>query len=280
MASLDKIKQRMKTIDSTSKITKAMELVATAKLKRARENFEKAKEYQNFFQKTINNAFGNFKSKNKAFVETKGNCLWILLSSDLGLCGGYNINAFRFFLKEWNKNDQVIVIGQKGLTICRSFNIKYIEGYGQIINEFDFTLARAIIDKALEIYQNTTSLTKIKLVATKFINNASFEPEIINLLPFAKFGEPEKKMGKKAILKFEPDQETIAFKTLPIYLSYVLYGKVLEAKLIEQSSRRLAMESATKNAKEIIDDLKIEYNRQRQANITQEISEIIGGANS
>ena len=282
MASLDKIKQRMRTIDSTSKITKAMELVATAKLKRAKDNFDKIKTYQNHFYQTISDAVAGFKSKDKMFQETKGGRLWILLSSDLGLCGGYNINAFRLFLKHYNKNDRLIVVGQKGISLSRSFKIKYDEGFSQIINDFDFPLANAIIDKVLTIYKTNDSLSSIKLIATKFINNASFEPEIINLLPFV-FPQKQKTDSSskpKSVQKFEPEQEQVITATTPLYLAYVLYGKILEAKLIEQSSRRLAMESATKNAKEITAELKIEYNRQRQANITQEISEIIAGANS
>ena len=282
MASLDKIKQRMRTIDSTSKITKAMELVATAKLKRARENFDQVKVYQDHFYQTITDALNNFKSKDKMFNESKGSCLWILLSSDLGLCGGYNINAFRLLHKNYSKGDKLIVIGQKGISISRSFRIKYDEGFSQIINDFDFPLANAIINKTLEIYHSNSSLTKIKLVASKFINNASFVPEVIDLLPYVNFEPKEKTTSKKIkqVQKFEPDQEEVVNSTIPLYLAYVLYGKVLEAKLIEQSSRRLAMESATKNANEITADLKIEFNRQRQANITQEISEIIAGANS
>ena len=278
MPSLDKIKQRMKTIQSTSKITKAMELVATAKLKKAMDNFNNVSSYYNDLLLNVNEIIKNYNvSSNKFFTSQKGKTIWIVLTSDLGLCGGYNINNIRKLLEEHKLNDLLFIIGQKGKSICNSYDLKITKSLVQVINEFTFFNAQGIIGKVLRLFKEDEKITSIKLVASKFINNITFQQEITTLLPIKQQETNNKKLNR--LKDFEPNQEEVIKTTIPIFLSLILYNKVLEANLIEQSSRRLAMESATNNAKDILEDLKIKYNRLRQANITQEISEIIAGTN-
>ena len=284
MPTLDKIKNRISSIKSTSKITKAMELVATAKIKKARENFDKTSSY---YQEVINNVVDIAdkikRTKSKFLIKQDGKTIWIVLSSDLGLCGGYNIKNFKELKAQYKAGDAILAVGLKAQSLSRTNNIEFEQGYSQIIGSFTVDNAQNIVDDAVKLFTDKDSnFTSIKLIASQFINNVTFEPETINLIPISvdNLESTKEKIKSSAPTKFEQEPDEIVSKIAPMFMVYSLYAKVQEAKLIEQASRRLAMEAATKNAKELLDDLKIQYNQKRQANITQEISEIIAGSNS
>ncbi len=284
MPTLDKIKTRISSVKSTSKITKAMELVATAKIRRARENFDKTQSYYQILIDNVADIADKIEEKKTRYLSQEpGNTIWIILSSDLGLCGGYNSNNVKMLKEHYKKGDAILAIGLKAQSLLRTQNLNFEHGYSQIVNHFSTQDAIKVVDDALNLFNQNKGYSSIKLIASKFINNATFEPESINLIPILQENlqtSQREKETVKTITTFEQSPQKIIDSVVPMFLTYSLFAKVSEAKLIEQASRRIAMEAATKNANELLDDLKIQYNQQRQANITQEISEIIAGSNT
>lgn len=285
MAELQKISSRIKSIKTTRKITKAMELVATSKLRKAKEIFFANKEY---FQ-TVLNLFEDIAEKidknllkNQITFDKKNtseSILYVVINSDLGLCGAYNSNIAKEIKKIINQEDKIFVIGTKGF----SFLSKYKK---QIINqndikeiEINFDKTKKISEKIFALFK-TGNYKKISIVYTKYINSLSYEPNFIQALPIEKkSGKIKEKNNHTSIdFEFEPDPMTVFKIALPLYFDSLIYGSIVESHVSEISSRRIAMENATKNADELNDKLLIEYNRIRQGKITQEITEIIAGS--
>ena len=283
MQSLDLIKKRIKSIEATKKITNAMKLVATTKIKSQLKSFEAVsifcREYYRVFKTLIlrepNLDFLRISSK-----KVQEQDLYILCTSDLGLCGPFNNNICKFLIGMLKPQDKILVFGQKGVSYLKMHHLG-----DQIIKTMRWDLEannyyallplsyEILADYALGKYKN------IKLVYTEFKSTVSTVPKIWNVLPIwpELFGAT-----KEAIVKdwtiFEPSAKEIIKNILPVYVSNLIYGSLVEATLCESSCRRFAMEGATKNATELIDTLKIQYNQARQEAITQEINEIVAGA--
>lgn len=277
MASKLEIKNRIRSVDSTKKITKAMQLVAASKLKKCKSRMEENREYAKYLKETVNSILANLSSNSHPFLsydETK-QPLTIVFSSDMGLCGGYNANAFRLISANLDKKAPIIILGsrgnawlsRRGYNVIMSLHNVDEEGYEDIVN---------VANKALELYTNK-EIGSIQVVYTKYINPVSFEPVCEKLLPVEK-EEEEKKTTQETL--FEPSGEEILDSLIPMYLKSLLYSYWLETKTSEQGSRQNAMETATDNAQELRDELELQYNQARQATITQEITEIVGGANA
>ena len=280
---MNDIKRRMKSVTSTKQITKAMELVATAKLKRSRGRLEKSRPYFETILRSINEVLENSENIRHPFLKKREvkNSLYIIITGDRGLAGGYNSNVCKLLQNsiESKESTKLITIGSRGREYFsrRGFDIAYqITGVSE---KPDSGSARKVGEKAVQMYKDG-EIDEIKLIYTHFKSTISYEPTVLQILP-AKFEESEKVETEEdfpIIIRFEPSPEEVLDYLIPKYINSVIYGAMIESSASENGSRRVAMENATDNAEEMIESLQLMYNRARQASITQEISEIVSGA--
>lgn len=276
MAQKAAIKSRIKSINATKKITGAMELIATVKLQKQRNHMLKNREYIGILKSTIGNILSGEIDADNSFLKLKDNPkkIVIVFVSDLGLCGGYNINLTKLLQKEVNKDDELIVVGTS--------EYKWIKQNYNVINDpissddVTYVELKKLTKRAIEAYKDNL-IGSINVIYTKFINNVSFEPTMERVLP-CNFDDIEKK--KTCELLLEPDANEILNNLIPMYVENNVYSRFLEAKTSEQGSRRFAMQNATDNATELTEELLLAYNQARQASITQEITEIVAGADA
>lgn len=281
---MNDIKRRIKSVTSTKQITKAMELVATAKLKRARKKLEQSKPYYNKIYESIREIVANSKGIRHEFIEKReiNNTLYIVLTGDRGLAGGYNSNVCKLAentIQDKSKT-KIICMGSKGKLYFakRGYKIPY-EMTG-ISETPELSNAQVVGEKAVEMYK-AGEIDEVKLVFTEFISTINYKPMVLDLLPLVLDNEEENEEPEETIIfRYEPSPESVLNYLIPKYIASVIYGATIEAAASEQGSRRVAMESATDNAEEMIDDLNLMYNRARQASITQEITEIVSGADA
>lgn len=281
MQSLDLIRKRIRSIEATKKITNAMKLVATTKIRKQRKIFEAASrfcvEYYKIFQQLV------FQTKDLSFLRVKPNTsdctLYVLISSDLGLCGAYNANVCKFLTSMLKPQDKIIVFGLKG------FNWLKAHRYGnQVIRNLHWDIMDktyfSLLPLGVEIL-NAFAFGKysaIKIIYTQLNSSVKYTPQVWDVLPLKpiKIDKTEQKLIGNTI--FEPEGKEIIIRTIPSFISNLIFGSLVESKVAESYSRRFAMEGATKNASELIEELKVQYNQARQEAITQEINEIISGA--
>lgn len=277
--SLLQTKNRIRSVASTKKITKAMELVATSKLKKAKDlNFkitpykEEVFEIISYCAKNIDDKDYKYFNENKAEKE-----LNIIVTSTLGLCGGYNITIEKYVLNNISKNNDLIVLGAKGITYFTNNGYTLLKKYSELPSlDLKEELSNTLTRIALKEF-DSGNYKKINMIYTKFINSLTFEPERVQLLPLSSIVEVPK-MSKELVL--EPSAHEVLNNLIPFYLTTSIKALLFESMLSEQASRRTAMENATDNASELQDKLLLEYNKSRQASITQEITEISGAANA
>lgn len=257
-----------------------MELVSSSKLRKARERQERAKPYYTTVLENIQNVLsttGNIKHPLLDTREVKTS-LYIILSADRGLAGGYNANIMRLtenMIKEKDINSKIITVGSKARDYFTRRSYDVVKSFLGISEEPQFSDAREIGNIALKLYENK-EIDEINIVYTRFLSTISQEPKVLKLLPSEEVHE-ESTRGK-VLTEFEPSTEEVLDYLIPKYIQSSIYGALIESSTSEQAARRIAMESATDNAEEIIDELQISYNRARQAAITMEISEIVSGA--
>ena len=276
--SLLQTKNRIRSVASTKKITKAMELVATSKLKKAKDLNIKITPYKEEVFEIISYCAKNIDDKDyKYFNENKAEKeLNIIVTSTLGLCGGYNVAIEKYVLNNISKNNDLIVLGAKGITYFTNNGYTLLKKYSELPSlnlkeELSNTLTRIALKEF-----DSGNYKKINMIYTKFINSLTFEPERVQLLPLSSIVEVPK-MSKELVL--EPSAHEVLNNLIPFYLTTSIKALLFESMLSEQASRRTAMENATDNASELQDKLLLEYNKSRQASITQEITEISGAAN-
>ncbi|HAE42670.1 MAG TPA: ATP synthase F1 subunit gamma [Clostridiales bacterium] len=274
------VKRRIKSVTSTMQITKAMELVATAKLKRARKKLEASKPYFETILESISEIIAHTKGFKHPYIDGRkiSNTLFIVITGDRGLAGGYNANVCKLVEEKAKEkeNVKVIAIGTKGRDYFRRKAYEVVESYLGVSENPSLQVAIDISKKIVQMYVSE-EIDEIYLVYTEFISTISYEPKALRLLPVAiKEGQIKSKM----LFRYEPSPESVLEYLVPKYLNSVIYGASIEASASESGSRRIAMESATDNAKDMIEDLQLLYNRARQASITQEISEIVAGADA
>lgn len=274
------LKTEIKSIEKISKITKAMELVATAKLKKVGKRIADSKPYfaevYTIFNEIIRQADESIYLNKDVNRDYK--TVWIVINSNLGLCGGYNININRKVASQIKPDDCVIAIGSKAQSFYKMRNFNVIGLYDQIDINFTYEQARTMATEILSKY-NEKEYEAIKIAYTKFVNNVTFEPTILKILPIDKFDNANQQNSEiKAITEFEPDAKTVLESSVPFYVMAILFSAIVESNVSEQASRRTSMENATNNANNIKDKLTLKYNRNRQATITQEISEIVAGS--
>ena len=276
-ANVKAIRGRIRSVESTMHITKAMQLVASSKLRRATERMEKSR----FFFETMEAALGEFGADLAESVYSEkrdgGETLFVVIAGDRGLAGGYNSNVFRAVREAAGDAPySVLPIGRKALEYFRRREIPFFgEGYASLE---DFSMSEcAAVGRALAEGFRDRRFCSIVLVYTGYVSMLSQTPLTLPLLPLRESAS-EKPSGVRGVTLFEPNEAAVLEAIMPEYLSGLVYGAVCESYTSELAARRSAMDSATKNAEEMIEDLSLKYNRARQSAITQEITEIIGGS--
>ena len=274
------IKRKIRSVNSTMQITKAFELVSTAKLKRARDRMDVAKPYFNTIQEAVQDILksdNQMKSKFIAAGESL-NPLIIVVTSDRGLCGGYNINAIKKSTEGLkNKSDaKFVTIGKKAHDILVQNGYNVIDSFLYISEKPEFLHATQIARVAMDLFEKG-EVDSIQFIYTEFVSTISQVATRVKLLPIDS-ETAEKKDKATTLVNYEPSIEEVLEYIIPKYIESTLYGGLIESSASEQAARRIAMENASDNAEEIIEDLTLYFNQARQAAITQELSEIVGGA--
>ena len=288
MPSLKDLRNRISSVKSTKKITSAMKMVAAAKLKRAQDNAEKTRPYARKMSEIVNSLVENNKSKEFKFSEKKTkktrNILLIVCSADRGLCGGFNGSIIKFSKKLSEKiiddGGQVsyIFVGKKAYQSLQRFcGESILEFFSDIANpSIKFELASSIRDKILELFLND-SMDECYLIYTEFKSAISQTVQSLKLLPLNALETNDRNSSNKSY-DFEPSEEEILNEIIPKNIAIQIHTALLENLASEQGSRMTAMDNATRNANDMIDNLTLFYNRSRQALITKELIEIISGA--
>ena len=274
---LNKTKRRIASVKSTKKITEAMELVATVKLKKFKNKMEANQFYVREIEDIISHLFGVVHDDENPYIkEGKGEKnLVVVINSNLGLCASYNSNIYNFVLQNLDKSkDTILTIGIKGELNYEREGFNLDKSYSYINEKLDY-LEIVKLGRYLHSEFISGKYKSVKLIYTKYINSLKFEPILINLFPILEKGKAPS-VGYEPI--YDPDIKTLIDELVPIWLTSSLYQKLIESTVSEQASRRTAMENANDNADELIDKLTIEFNKARQAAITQEILEVVAGA--
>lgn len=280
-AGLIAIKRRIRSINNTKKITKAIGLVATSKLRKSREVLVLNNAYYDELKKVIQQILQENEFDNNMYIEgnQSNKKLYISLTSDSGLCGGFNGNVVSKTLdsiSQDKENSKLIIVGQKGRAYFKRFNIEAIAEYVEIPDIPTIKEVNIILDKALELFLKE-EVGEVNVVYTKFVSAVKQEVKVKRILPFDTEDLKEENTIV-ALSEFEPSREKMLISIARSYLNQTLLNLMLNAKTSEQQARMTSMDGATKNADDLLDKLNLKYNRIRQSAITQEISEIVGGA--
>ena len=284
MASMRDIKRRKSSIQSTQQITKAMKLVSTVKLQKAKTRAEQTTPYTNHMYQTVSSMLAKSGNVNHPYLvsgESTKKAV-VAITSNRGLAGGYNSNIVKLVMNsDLPKEDvEIYAIGNKGLDAFtrKGFNVKYTDS--ELIESPSYTDAAALCREVLKDYTNG-EIGEIYLAYTHFKNTVVHEPTLIKLLPVEiDAAENTQSEGATAQMIYEPSEEEALDMIIPKYITSLFYGALVEAVASENGARMQAMDSATSNAEEIISDLTLKYNRARQGAITQELTEIIAGASA
>ena len=286
MASMKEIKRRRGSIQSTRQITKAMQLVSTVKLQKTRTKAEEAKPYFSLMYDTMFSILSKSNNMNHRFVKTsneeKGKKAIIVISSNRGLAGGYNNNIARLVETSFSKEEALIyAIGKKAKDTLERRGYEVLGEYNEVILDPMYQDAVDITKKLLSDYEEG-KISEIYVVYTHFKNTVVHIPTLKKLLPIS-LDEAEKEEGKEKstlLMNYAPNEEEVLEAIVPKYISAIIYGSLQQAIASENGARMNAMENATNNADELIDKLLLRYNRARQGAITQELTEIVAGANA
>ena len=277
---MKEIKTRIKSVESTRQITKAMELDSSSKFRKAKERAESTKPYFNTLYSTVQDIASNTSNSKNVFMKNRDvkNVCYIVIAGDRGLAGGYNSNILKAVMAHNTLGaGKVIPIGKKASESFSKRGYEVIDSIETVENA-TYEDANRVAQAAMDAYKKG-EVDEVNLVYTQFISALSQEPTIVKLLPVTiepKQGEEIKKA--KCAVQYLPSADAVLGYVLPKYVSGRVYGAIAESFASEQAARRTAMESATDNANEMIAKLELSYNRARQAAVTQEISEIVGGA--
>jgi F-type H+-transporting ATPase subunit gamma len=276
-AGLLEIKKRIKSVENTRKITNAMALVATSKLRKSRRELLVNNKFIESSEPIVRN-LATTASECGSNIYFDGNNtrnkLYVVMTSDSGLCGGFNggvVSYLQTLVNNQESNAKIIVVGNRGIGYVRRAKLDTVAEYVDISDLPTVRDAKVIFDKALEMFINE-EVSEVNIVYSKFVSPVKQEPRVDKILPIEKIkGGVDKNF-------IEPNLEIVLEDALNIYLKGKIRGILLNSKCSEQSARMTAMDGATKNANDLLANLKLKYNRIRQGAITQEISEIVGGA--
>ena len=273
--STKEIKTRIRSMESTKQITKAMEMVAASKLRRAQAQVISSRPYFEILYATIQDILSQNQEKESADLKERPvkKSLYVVIAGDRGLAGGYNSNILKMVASQMECKDAVVLpIGKKAMDYFRSHNVSMLsDAYG---NAEDISVGDCFtISKLMCKVYLAGEVDEIYLAYTRFDSVLSQTATAMQLLPL----QAEAK-AQQSTMEYEPDGETVLGAIIPEYLGGIFYGALCESRASEQAARRTAMDSATQNAEEMIESLSLQFNRARQAAITQEITEIVAGS--
>ncbi|MGN0374154.1 MAG: ATP synthase F1 subunit gamma [Butyrivibrio sp.] len=285
MASMKDIKRRKESIQSTGQITKAMKLVATVKLQKARSKAENARPYFNAMYNTVLSMLAGSGEILHRYMKSEGTGkkAVIVITANRGLAGGYNSNVIKQVTGSGIAKEDTLIyaIGTKGRDYFARRGYDIAKDYSEVINDPIYADAMEIGKEVLKEYEEG-SISEIYLAYTSFKNTVVHEPRLVKLLPLNHddFKGEEEDNESHALMSYEPEEEEALDIIIPKYINSLLYGALMEAVASENGARMTAMDNATSNADEMISELSLLYNRARQGSITQELTEIIAGANA
>lgn len=273
------IKRRIKSVGSTRQITKAMELVASSKLRKAKQRAEQARPYFTELYRSmceIASANTDFSTVFTQKREVK-NRLFIVVAGDRGLAGGYNSNVLRLAAAahaDDAEKPKIIAVGKKSIEYFSKRGYDIVGSFPNVAEDIKPAMAYDIANIAIDMFRNG-EVDDVQLFYTMFVSSLTQEPQQMSVLPMA-----TQKLENYGTMDYDPSPEAVFDRIVPRFTASLLQCAVVESYASEQGARRTAMESATDNADEMIASLSLLYNRARQASITQELTEIVGGANA
>ena len=288
MASMREIKRRRGSIQSTQQITKAMKLVATVKLQKARQRAENSKPYFQYMYKTVTSMLAKAGNVDHPYLNggNSDKVGIVVITSNRGLAGGYNSNIAKLVQScgVAKENVRLYTVGKKGMDMLVRKGYEVAENFSHIIEEPTFEDAKQLSNRLLADFTKG-EIGEIYVAYTEFKNTVVHIPKMVKLLPVDASAAVEddsqvSDVDKLTLMNFEPSEEEAISLLVPKYVTSILYGAFVEAVASENGARMQAMDSATNNAEEIINDLELKYNRARQGAITQELTEIIAGADA
>lgn len=273
------IKRRIKSVGSTRQITKAMELVASSKLRKAKQRAEQARPYFNELYRSmceIASANTDFSTIFTQKREVK-NRLFIVVAGDRGLAGGYNSNVLKLAAAvhaDDAEKPKIIAVGKKSIEYFSKRGYDIVGSFPNAAEDIKPAMAYDIANIAIDMFRNG-EVDDVQLFYTMFVSSLTQEPQQMSVLPMA-----TQKLENYGTMDYDPSPEAVFDRIVPRFTASLLQCAIVESYASEQGARRTAMESATDNADEMIASLSLLYNRARQASITQELTEIVGGANA
>lgn len=281
MASMRDIKRRKGSVQSTQQITKAMKLVSTVKLQKAKSRAEQSNPYFNYMYQTVTSMLARSGNMSHPYLQAGSSSkkAVITIASNRGLAGGYNSNIVKLVTDSGIPKDEakIYIIGRKARESLERKGYEITGDYSDVIEGPTYGDAAQICKEVLGAFTKG-EIGEIYLAYTHFKNTVSHEPTLMKLLPI-EFDEAElKEADSNTLMNYEPNEEEALDLIIPKYLTSLFYGALVEAVASENGARMQAMDSATSNAEEMISDLTLKYNRARQGSITQELTEIIAGA--
>ena len=287
---LKEVRNRIKSVQSTQQITKAMKMVSAAKLRRAQDAIIQMRPYARKLQDVLSNIVSSVEGgdlgMNLAMERPVGKVLFIVITSDRGLCGAYNANVSKLakstiedqYADQLRKGNVVIwSIGKKGAEFFQRRNFKVNTDYRDTFHHLSFSTVQAVARKAMEAFASS-EFDVVELVYSEFKNAATQRFKVERFLPIPKAPAGQGQKQAKADFIFEPGKEQLIAEMMPKILNTQLFKAVLDANASEHGARMTAMDKASDNANELLKSLKISYNRARQAAITTELTEIVSGA--
>ena len=272
------IRQKIKSVGSIKKITKTMEMISAAKMKKAIDQALTLRPFHDEAVHILEDMSLDPLMRHELLmhngVETE---LVILVTSNKGLCGGFNVNVYRKLLEAYNEDERkklkMITFGKYAEKVAKKLHVETLASFNHPVLTGDH--ARVVANMVVDWYKEK-KIGTVRIIYTDYVSASSFEPVVLQLLPFG--GEQSLDSRGEPRYSYEPDQDSVLSTIVPMIVHNLIYGAILESYASEHSARMFAMKSATDNANDLQKDLKRYYNRARQSAVTQEISEIVGGA--
>lgn len=272
------IKQKIKSVGSIKKITKTMEMVSAAKMKKATDAALTLRPFHEEAQMILEDLSLDPLAAHELLTHNgvKDEAV-IFVASNKGLCGSYNVNVYRKLLEAYNEEDRkhlkIVAFGKYAEKVAKKLHLETLASFNHPVLTGDD--ARVVANMLVEWYKEK-KIGAVRILYTHFTSATTFTPTLLQLLPFSSEGKPDSHGEPR--YEYEPDQDTVLSTIIPMMIHNIVYGAVLESYASEHSARMFAMKSATDNASELQDELKLFYNRARQEKVTQEIAEITSGA--
>ncbi len=285
MASMRDIKRRKSSIQSTQQITKAMKLVSTVKLQKSKRRAMDARDYFSYMYRTVQSMLKKAGTIQHPFITPceGGKKVVVMITGNRGLAGGYNSNVIKLITRgELKKEDLIIyTLGSKGREAMARYGYELAEDYSEMIENPEYIDAMRLSANLLNAFKQG-EIGEIYLAYTHFKNTVVHEPVLMKLLPVEAGDEAHEaeESVTEVPMNFEPAEQEALDLIIPKYVTSLIYGGMVESVASENGARMQAMDSATSNAEELVDKLTLQYNRARQGSITQELTEIIAGANA